>query len=489
MTPANNLTANNKLMRIASEIQMSTQRTANSRGASGPWRNRFQAPPRASHRRHRAKFEFAVQYRALFENNALPMWVIDRKSLGFLAANRAAVRHYGYSKAEFKRMTVLDLHPAEERSRLRKSLSRGWEPTHASYLSRHLTKNGKLIEVEVCAEPLTLYGRPIRLATALNITKRIEAESRAKSLAKFPDENPNPALRVSRDGMVIYHNKPSALLLRAWSCGKDRRLSGKWLRTVRTTYDSGLPRQEEFECGEQIFSLTFAPVREFGYVNIYGLDITERKRLEKAVLETGEQERRRIGQDLHDHLNQQLAGIAYLNDVLGKRLARQGLAETADAARIRDLLDQTIRDTRSLAQGLFPVKLETNGLMTALLEFARTVRETYKIGCRFESGYPVLLQNNATATHLFRIAQEAVRNAIQHGNASSIVMYLRRKKGAVHLTVKSNGRDFPGKLPRNGGMGIEIMKHRAHASGGDLEIRRAPRGGTIVACHLARQIA
>ncbi len=466
---------------------MSTQRNAKTRGDGGRGRN--PAPPRASHGRHRAKFEFAVQYCALFENNPLPMWVIDRKTLSFLAANRAAVRHYGYSKAEFKKMTVLDLHPAEERSRLRRTLSRGWEPSHASFLSRHLKKNGKLIEVEVHAEPLTLSGRPLRLAAALNITERREAELRAESLAKFPDENPNPALRVSRDGAVIYHNKPSALLLRAWGCGKDRRLSGKWLRTVRATYDSGLPQQEEVECRKQIFSLTLAPIRESGYVNIYGLDITERKQLEKAVLESGEQERRRIGQDLHDHLNQQLAGIAYLNDVLGQRLARLDLPEAADAARIGDLLNQSIRDARSLAQGLFPVKLEADGLMTALLEFARAVRDTYKISCGFVCGDPVFLQNNATATHLFRIAQEAVRNAIQHGKASSVVMSLQRQDGAIQLTVKSNGRDFPSKLPRNGGMGIQIMKHRAHASGGALEIRRAQGGGTIVTCHLARQVA
>lgn len=465
---------------------MNTKRIADPADTGTRKRRRSRAPIGLSPHRGDAEFEFAAQYCALFENNPLPMWVIDRQSLAFLAANRAAVRQCGYSKAEFARMTVLHLHPPEDRPRLRRNLSRSEEPRHAAYLSQHLKKDGTLIDVEVYAEPLTLQGRPIRLAVALDITKRRQAESRAASLAKFPDENPNPALRISSDGVVAYHNKPSEVLLRAWGCSKGHLRSSKWLRLVRMAYDSGWPQQHEIECGEQVFALTLAPIPEFGYVNIYALDVTERKRLERAVLEISEQEQRRMGLDLHDHLNQQLAGIAYLTDVLAKRLARKPLPEAKLAVRATELLNQAVRDVRSLAKGLFPVKPEANGLVTALQDFARSVRDTYHIACGLRCDAPVAALDNATGTHLFRIAQEAVRNAIRHGRASNIVMELGWRRDAIFLRVKNDGRDFPAKLPNHGGMGLEIMKYRAHTIGGKLEIRRAPGGGTILTCGLDR---
>lgn len=477
-------------MRIGSLIRMNAKGTAESAAVGRSKPSRSQATLRSSRHHRRAKFEFALQYRALFENNPLPMWIIDRRNLSFLAANRAAVRRYGYSKSEFTKMTVLDLHPIEERPGLRKSLSMGWEPepSRASYLSQHLKKNGKLIEVEVRAESLTLFGRRVRLAVAINITERKEAESRAESLAKFPDENPNPALRVSRDGMVTYHNKPSTALLRAWSYVKGSPLTGKWFHLVRLAYDSGTEQQEEIRCGNRIFSIMLAPIPNSGYVNIYALDITERKRLERAVLEISEQEQRRIGQEMHDHLNQQLAGIKYLTDVLGKRLARKVLPEAAEAARVSELLNQAIQDARSLAHGLFPVKLQADGLATALQDFARTMQDTYKVSCRFICNQPVPLSDNGTATHLFRIAQEATRNAVRHGKAPNVLIRLDLNRGAVWLTIKNDGRNFPLRLAGRKGMGLEIMKQRALASGGKLEIHRAPGGGTIVVCKLRAQI-
>ena len=214
------------------------------------------------------------------------------------------------------------------------------------------------------------------------------------------------------------------------------------------------------------------------------LDVTARKRLETEVLEISGMEQRRIGQDLHDSLGQQLAGLMFVLGALEHKLARRALPEAADARRATEILDQAIAQARSLARGLFPVKLEAEGLMATLEEFAAAVSERYRVSCQFQCDSPVLIHDSAAAIHLYHIAQEAVHNAVRHGRASAVRIRLADSENRITLSVHDDGVGFTGEPPRDKGMGLHIMNYRAGAIGGSLKIQPGPTGGTLVTCSL-----
>jgi len=210
-------------------------------------------------------------------------------------------------------------------------------------------------------------------------------------------------------------------------------------------------------------------------------DITERRRLENQVLEISEWEQQRIGQDLHDSLSQQLAGIAYLGKVLEQRLAARSLDEAKDAAEIITLINDAITQTRGIARGLYPIRMEEIGLMNALGELAGTVEKLFTVSCRFEYDRVVLIHDTINAIHLYRIAQEAVNNAIKHGMATDIVISLTSENGTTRLAIRDNGTGFRKAHKDGKGMGISTMKHRANMIGAAIDIRSDKRG-TVVSC-------
>ena len=209
-------------------------------------------------------------------------------------------------------------------------------------------------------------------------------------------------------------------------------------------------------------------------------DITERKRLEKEILEISEREQRRIGQDLHDGLCQQLAGIEMLSQVLAQRLAPKAKDASARAAEIAKAVRESISQTRLLARGLSPVTLESEGLMSALAELALNTEKMFRVHCFFDCPEVVKFNEHAAATHLFRIAQEAVSNAIKHGKAKKISIQLSADAGHLRLRVSDNGLGFPKKFAGGTGMGLRIMQSRIGMVGGSLTIERQPTGGTSV---------
>ncbi len=215
------------------------------------------------------------------------------------------------------------------------------------------------------------------------------------------------------------------------------------------------------------------------------VDVTERKRLEREVVEAGEYERQRIGRDLHDGLGQNLAGVALLAQTLADRLRQAGSTEARVADEIADLIREASGQTRSLARGLCPVAEEPEGLAHALRDLADTTGELYDVACTCDCPEPVRFASSTVANHLYRIAQEAVGNAVRHGEPGHIVLRLVRRGGALVLTVEDDGRGLPPDAETAGGMGLRTMRHRAGRIGGLLEVRPRPGGGTVVSCILA----
>lgn len=213
-------------------------------------------------------------------------------------------------------------------------------------------------------------------------------------------------------------------------------------------------------------------------------DITERKRLEREILEISEREQRRIGHDLHDGLCQQLAGIELMSQVLAQKLERRSKDAAGRAAEIAKNVRDTIAQTRALARGLSPVALEAEGLRSALHELAENTEKIFRVHCRFQCAPPVPVPDPAVATHLFRMAQEAVSNAVRHAKkVGRITIELKAEPGRIILSVGDDGRGVPpASTPAKGaGMGLRIMQSRAGMIGGALAIGPNPAGtGTVV---------
>ncbi len=233
-------------------------------------------------------------------------------------------------------------------------------------------------------------------------------------------------------------------------------------------------------------SLTLSPIKdETGRVSAVSAvmqDISERKRLEAEILQVSEHEQRRIAEDLHDGVGQQLGGISCLSEVLKKNLAEQGSPEAEAAAKISRLLTAAMAQTRSLARGLHPVAPETNGLMSALEDLAKRVSDLFQVACHFECPQPVLIEDNNLATHLYRIAQEAVTNAVKHGQARQIKIGLSSAPGKIILAVDDDGVGFKPGQRASKGLGMRIMNHRASMIGGDFSVQKKAGGGTAAVC-------
>ena len=343
-----------------------------------------------------------------------------------------------------------------------------------------------------------------------------------ESLARFPSENPNPVLRISRDGTVLYANSAGSKLAVSWGYETCEQTPVNWRQYIARIFESGKSGALEAFCEDRIFSLIVAPVKDAGYANVYGIDVTERrraeeslmeyrhhleelvqtrtseltqaneklmqeiegrKRLEKEILNISEREQRRIGRELHDSIGQQFTGIAFMMKVLEQKLAEKLPDEVTDAEEIKNLVNQAMDQTRGLARGLQPIDLDSGSLAAALQELANTTERMFGIRCDLKCDEFVSIDNAETATHLYRITQEAITNAIRHGQTRNIQVQFACRAGKSILTIENDGLDFPEKLDtKNSGMGLQIMDHRADIIGASLEINKSPEGGTIVTC-------
>lgn len=211
-------------------------------------------------------------------------------------------------------------------------------------------------------------------------------------------------------------------------------------------------------------------------------DLTERKRLEEQILHISEEEQARIGQDIHDDLCQQLSAIGCLARVAQKNLAASGSPEAESLDEIVTLISKANTRARETSRGLMPVVLDSVGLMAALEELAASTARAYEISCEFYYDNPVQVDDNQLAIQLFRVAQEAVSNAVKHSQARKVEIRLARQSGNIILTVRDNGVGIPDKPAKGTGMGLLTMNHRAQMVGGTVTVAPRPTGGTQVQC-------
>jgi PAS domain S-box-containing protein len=238
---------------------------------------------------------------------------------------------------------------------------------------------------------------------------------------------------------------------------------------------------------ESVFEHRVGPVIEGGRITgviVHSTDITERRDLEREILEISNREQRRIGSDLHDGLGQELTGIALMLRGLASAVERGAAPRVQHLEEVVTLVNGAIETTRTLARGLSPVALEGGGLVYALRSLTARTREMYGLDIRFRSRVMPRVTLDAAATgHLYRIAQESLTNAARHARATVVTVQLMVRGRRVTLAVADDGRGLPGGA--SSGMGLKIMRYRAHMLGGELTIEPGASGeGTRVACTL-----
>ena len=213
-------------------------------------------------------------------------------------------------------------------------------------------------------------------------------------------------------------------------------------------------------------------------------EILERIRLEKELLEIAEGEQRRIGQDLHDSLGQHLTAAALAGKVLAKKLAGKSAPESLAANRLVDMMEEAIELTRQLARSLHPIELQSDGLTDALQNLAANLSKAFNVACRFEPAGSAALMGAEVEIQLYRIAQEAVSNAVRHGRARQVVIALDASGRKILLTVTDDGVGLSADARKKNGMGLRIMDYRARMIGATFDIQNLPAGGARAVCVL-----
>ena len=209
-------------------------------------------------------------------------------------------------------------------------------------------------------------------------------------------------------------------------------------------------------------------------------DISQRVHLEREIVAVSSREQQRFGQELHDGLSQQLTGLKFKASLLEYQLQSKDLPESKEAKAISELLNQATDEASKLARRVQPVEMESRGLMMALKELAAYTENTHGISCTCDFRRPVFIHDNNVATNVYRIAEEAISNALKHGAARHIWIAMSETKDCVTLIVRDNGNGLPAKFSEEGGLGVHMMRYRARMIGGSVELRRNLNGGTTV---------
>jgi signal transduction histidine kinase len=213
--------------------------------------------------------------------------------------------------------------------------------------------------------------------------------------------------------------------------------------------------------------------------------LEERRQLEKDIVSVSEYEQQRIGQDLHDGICQQLAAIGCAARVLAEDLQSQSVQSAHDASLIEESLQQVVLEARNLARGIFPVHVDRSGLAAALVDLGKMMSRLTGIPIVVNDCMDVPVDAPEVSMHLYRIAQEAVANAVKHSGATEIHITMKLAEGWLELRVEDNGKGMPPVSSSRGeGMGLRTMHYRAQALGASLTIERHQIGGTQVSCRL-----
>lgn len=467
--------------------------------------------------------------------DASPEAVLLVDSDGTIAfANAVSETVFGYTRAEMACLGIGSLVPLAQRhphaehmaAFNRDPLSR---PMGSGMDLKALRKDGTEFPATISLSPIRIGDRRAVIAAVSDITQRILHEQ----ALRVSEERWKFALEGTGEGVwdwsiVTGETLFSKRILDFWGCAENaaRNRIDEWTgrihdadrESVMADLQACLDGKRETcavehrarcEDGSWRWALVRGMVvgRDAGgepqrMIGTYA-DITERKTVEnelvaakeaaeallervgmaeRRIVDISEQTQERIGQELHDDLGQHLTGAAFLSEILFRKLDATASAEREDAANITRLINAAVAKTRTLAQGLYPVELKEVGLRSMMEQLARDVEATYEIECHVVADDRWDNPDPGTAINLFRMAQEAINNALRHGKATRIYIRTMRTAEMAILEIEDNGRglDETVAVANKGGLGMHTMRYRASLIGASLHILTAAGGGTKV---------
>ncbi|HTI50211.1 MAG TPA: PAS domain S-box protein, partial [Planctomycetaceae bacterium] len=399
----------------------------------------------------------------------------------------------------------------DERARQEELLKRSARGEEIGSLEIHqVTKEGKLLDIWSTITLLTDdRGRPTTIAvTSRDITDRKRTEealaASEKRMRGIVDTAADAIITINEPGTIESFN-PAAERMFGYS--RDEAI-GQNVRLLmpspyREHFDTHISRYLEtgasrmigvsrelvgrrkdgstFPIDLAVSELQAGPQQLFtGIIR----DISERKNLQRELLMIASEEDRRIGQDLHDSVGQKLTGLGMLAGSLAETLREHSPADVNAATRIATGLESVLEQIRKLSKGLLPVEVDAEGLRAALTELAETTTHDSGVKCGFDCDQPVRVEDTETATQLYRIAQEAVTNALKHGAPEHLTISLVADDSRIILSVRDDGKGISSAALHGDGMGVKTMQYRAALIGATLSIAPLKKGGTLVTCRL-----
>lgn len=432
--------------------------------------------------------------------------------------NRGAQRLFGYSTLEAETLNFSDFYvqEARERQEVERDLQAAAARGQVEFEGWRLCKDGSLIDAYVVLtalrdehQQLTGYAVVCRDLTQHQQELR-QSQDQERRLRSIMNTAVDAIVIIDEFGIIQSFNPAGeqifgyraeevigenvSLLMPQPFASEHNGYIQKYLRTGKARI-IGIGREVQARRKDGTLFPADLAVSQFhdGKEMFTGIlrDITERKRMEAEVLQIAEAEQRRIGQELHDDTQQQLAGLTMIARHAADSLLPFVKASPELAAiHVRfERVVQGLRDVnqslRTLARGLVPMQIDAHGLNDALAQLARQICDTHGIACTFKADEGIDVRDNVVATHLYRITQEAVNNALKHAAPAAITIRLQLDAGMSSLLIEDDGIGFD-PAQSVAGRGLQIMAYRAGIIGGILAVRRSAQGGTMVSCSLSR---
>ncbi|MDZ7691068.1 MAG: PAS domain S-box protein [Balneolaceae bacterium] len=218
-------------------------------------------------------------------------------------------------------------------------------------------------------------------------------------------------------------------------------------------------------------------------------DISERRRLENEILQISEEERRRVGRELHDGLGQMLTVCGLIAQNLARKLKANELPCAKEVREIADIIKEADQQARTLAHGLVHMELEEEGFRVALEQLCQRARRLFNIECNQQLEQGIDINDKTASLHLYRIVQEAISNAVKHGKADNVNVQMGVNGGYLQLKVVDDGIGFsnPKNREKLKGIGLNTMNYRAHLLGGYINMEESEEGHTMMDCRIPLQ--
>ncbi|PKL40682.1 MAG: hypothetical protein CVV44_03500 [Spirochaetae bacterium HGW-Spirochaetae-1] len=444
-------------------------------------------------------------YRALFERNRAIKLLIDPSDGAIIDANPAACDFYGYARNEMRGMNITKINLLSL-DVVRERMDRVKNGEQVNFVFKHRLAGGEMRDVVVNSGRVDFQEKTLLLSIIHDISDRVKAETALKEsheqfLTVLNGMDANIYVADTKNYEIIFANKHFKDTFGENVIGRTchaviqgekespcffcinrqvHAVSGSDRDVMRWEYQSSV-NGKWYQALERIINwIDGRPVR----ISI-AMDITEKKRLEREILNISENERIRIGHDLHDGIGQYFTGMGYLVRILRDRLQERNDSQASVAEELLSLIDEAKGHVRMLARGLSPVQMDTKGLFMAVKDLCIDTEKMFRCRCSFTYDKALGINDNATATHIYYIIREAVSNAIRHGEAENIDIIIKEYKKGLMITICDDGHGISDTADLDTGLGLKLMKYRADVINALLSVEKNNEKGMTVTIMLA----